>query len=311
MTTSAAGVTRRTRQARLAGPSASIDTRVNAVRADLADAELAGRVLAPHYAAGVPMRCIVASSMLRVAPDRGAAAVSELLAGETFTVFDLVSGWAWGQCVHDRYVGWLASDALAEPQASLTHRVVALAAPVFSRPDIKSPVAVTLPINALVVGIADGEFIASDLGWLHRRHVASIAEVAADPVTVALRFVGAPYVWGGRTAGGIDCSGLTQAALLACGVACPRDSDQQRDTLGEALDFEDRRRGDLVFFPGHVGILADPDTLVHANAFWMDTVAEPISEVVKRTAVNAVRRVADPSLPTAITATCSLTDRSL
>jgi hypothetical protein len=272
----------RTRRAHLGGPSRRLDARVNAFRPDLADIALAGEVTAARYADGVAMHGIVGAAMLRAAPDDTAVAVSALLFGETFTVFDLVHGWAWGQCSHDRYVGWVRTSALGAGSLVATHRIAAPAAAIFALPDIKARVIGSLPLNArLAVVNAWEHFVAAAGGYLHRCHVQPIDLTVADPVALALGFAGTPYVWGGRTRDGIDCSGLTQAVLIACGGASPRDSDQQRDAF-PAIAPAERRRGDLVVFPGHVGILADPMTLIHATAHWMATVVEPLADVIVR-----------------------------
>lgn len=290
MTSSADGAPH-TKQARLVGPSSVLDRRVNAARADLADAALAGVVAASRYADGTVMCCGAAVAMLHAGPDAATTAVSALLPGERFTVFDQSGGWACGQCAHDRYVGWLCADALLAPSDPPTHRIGAATAAVFAAPDIKSRVVATLPLNAVVAvsGVA-GNFVAAAGGYIHRRHLGAISEVADDPVDVALGFVGTPYVWGGRTRDGIDCSGLTQAALIACGIACPRDSDQQRAAVGHEVPSGERRRGDLACFPGHVGLLVDADTLIHANAYWMSTTVEPLADVTARVAVTGFRR---------------------
>ena len=135
-------------------------------------------------------------------------------------------------------------------------------------------------------------------GWVHARHLAAIADKAPDFVTVAERFVGTPYLWGGRTSIGIDCSGLVQLALLAAGIHCPRDSDQQAEALGALVSADGTgftfRRGDLVFFPGHVGMMTDTVTLLHANAYHMQVVAEPLADVVMRAGakgISAVKRL--------------------
>ena len=282
----------------MSGPSIILDKRVNAFRADLADATLSAQVTAPRYAVAVPMDCRASWAMLRAGPDNNATAVSALLFGEMFRVLDLANGWAWGQCCHDRYVGWVREDALSAAPQRPTHRIVSPTAAVFAGPDIKSPVRRTLPLNAMVAGSRIGDFVevATAGGYVHHRHVGAVDGLAGDIVETALAFVGAPYVWGGRTREGVDCSGLTQAVLLAAGVACPRDSDQQRDTIGTSVAWADRRRGDIVCFPGHVGLLVDPDTLVHANAFWMTTRVEPLADVIDRLRavcaepVTAVRR---------------------
>lgn len=266
---------------RLSGPSAPLDRRVAAVRRDIADVALADRVFAPHYAKPLVHGCARAAAPLLAEPDAGATAVSELLHGEDFAVLDVAGGFAWGYCCHDHYVGYVVLDALAEPFAA-THRVSAPAALVFARPDIKAPVLARLPMGARLAGTAEGAFLLTTAGAVHLAHVAPLDQAAADPVAVAERLVGQPYRWGGRSGDGLDCSGLVQLALAFAGVAAPRDSDQQQ-ALGHPAEGQ-ARRGDLVFFPGHVGLMVDAERLVHANAHWMMTVVEPLADVVARLA---------------------------
>lgn len=291
MTTSAMDAAPRIRRGHLAGPSRRLDPRIHAVRPDLADIALAGIVTAPRFADGVAMRGTVASTMLRAAPDDAAVAISALLFGEEFIVFDVAHGWVWGQCRHDAYVGWVRASTLATASTAVTHRVSVATATIFTAPDIKARVVGTLSLNARVAAsdTSVDAFVAAAGGYLHHRHIASIDTVLVDPAAVALGFVGTPYVWGGRTRDGIDCSGLTQAVLIACGTRCPRDSDQQRDAFAP-VDPAARRRGDLVVFPGHIGILADPLTLIHANAHWMTTVVEPLADVAARIAPSGFNR---------------------
>lgn len=173
-----------------------------------------------------------------------------------------------------------------------THRVVAPLALVFANPNIKSSLVKTLAIGARVAGCEEGAFLRIEDGYIHARHVAPLALAEADPVAVAERMIGAPYRWGGRGADGIDCSGLVQRALELAGIAAPRDSDMQRDQLGTFLpDEAPLKRGDLVFFPGHVGMMVDGERMIHANAYWMSTVVEPLADVIARLAPTHARPV--------------------
>ncbi len=275
--------------AHLTGPRPSLDPRSHVTTAGIVDVALADSIAAARYVAPLEMRCGVAQTPVRAAGDADAVAVSELLWGEGFDLFDVAGDWGFGRCHHDRYTGWVAMAALSEAAEAPAQRVSARVAPLFARPDIKAPVLASLPFGAQVNGVVEGVFLAvAGGGYLHQRH---LAPPPPTPLDVARLFSGAPYVWGGRTPQGVDCSGLVQAALAACGVACPRDSDQQRESIGIAVDFAARRGGDVIFFPGHVGILVDADTLLHANAHWMAVVIEPLADVIARGAdVLAVRR---------------------
>lgn len=230
--------------------------------------------------------------MLRASPDAGAAAVSQLVHGEPFAVVDISGGWAWGYGLHDNYVGYVPATALG-PTSAATHLVTAAHAPVFGQADIKAPVVGAYAMGSRLRGNMTGDFILVDGGYLHRRHVGPVAKPCVDPVAVAERLTGAPYLWGGRGDGGVDCSGLVQRALGLCGIAAPRDSDQQRSLGEEIPPGADLRRGDLIFFPGHVGLMADGDRMIHANAHWMMVTVEPLAAVVARGArIEARRRIA-------------------
>jgi cell wall-associated NlpC family hydrolase len=281
---------------RLQGPSITLDTRINAVRRDIADVALAGRLFAPHYARPELCACAADAAMLRSAPQEDATAVSQLLHGEGFAMLDIAAGWAWGFGLHDHYVGYVRCEALGAVSPP-THIVTAPAAPVFSRPDIKSAVGATLSMGARLAAEPDGAFLRMTRGFVHRRHAAPLDQPATDAVAVAERLIGSPYLWGGRGAGGIDCSGLVQLSLGLTGLSAPRDSDQQRALLGRALAPEETAaRGDLIFFPGHVGFMLDHDRLLHANAHWMAVTAEPLADVIVRAggedALLARRRIA-------------------
>lgn len=274
----------------LDGPTRSLDARINAYRRDIADVALAGTLFAPHYAA--PMaRMATSSAMIRSAAGDDAEAASQLLPGEEFAVLDVASGWAWGYSLHDHYVGYVAAERLGPPVPS-THKVTVREALLFAGPSIKAPAIGTLPFGSRLAGISRDAFVETAAGFIHQRHLAPVERREEDAVAVAERFVGMPYLWGGRGADGIDCSGLVQIALAATGVPSPRDTDMQRESLGEPLPDKARlRRGDIVNFPGHVGLMVDDTRLIHANAHWMSVVVEPLADIVARLAPNHARPI--------------------
>ena len=268
------------REARLAGPSPALDPRRHAFRRDLADLALAGDYAAAAYVHPKPMSCTTARTMVRKVPRADGEAGSELLLGEPFLAVEVGEEWAWGYCGADRYVGYVAAAAIG-PAVAATHRVSTASALLFGEPDIRSAHVAELALGAQLVSRGrSGLFHAVEGGFIHERHVAPVDRAAGDWVEVARQFVGAPYLWGGRTRWGIDCSGLVQVALATGGILAPRDSDMQFETLGRAVDTP--RRGDLIFFPGHVGIMVDETDLLHANAFWMSTVVEPLATAAER-----------------------------
>ncbi len=268
----------------LSGPSTSLDPRVNAFRKDIADIRLAGRVIASHYARAAMHRCVAPTTMLLAEPKVDARAVSQLVAGEDFALLDRDGTWGWGYCRTDGYVGYAAlADLQMATAAEPTHCVSAPLALSFAEADLKSPLRHRLPMGArLVVTGTEGDFAGTSLGWIHRRHLTPAGDTTADPVAIAEKLVGAPYLWGGRAGDGLDCSGLVQLALGFAGIAAPRDSDQQREQLGTAVDADRLQRGDLVFFPGHVGMMVDAERIIHANAWWMAVTVEPLGAVVDR-----------------------------
>lgn len=241
-------------------------------------------VFAPHYAKAQVQAVTGAWATVHSGPDALSEASSQLLHGEGFAVLDLAGNWAWGYSTHDHYVGYVAADLLGE-QRPATHIVSAREALVFAEPSIKSAVVAVLSLGARLVGTDSDKFVETSLGYVHQRHVSSIASKLPDYVATAEGLLGSPYRWGGRGAGGIDCSGLVQLVLGLAGLDCPRDTDQQITALGTEIgDGDALTRGDIIFFPGHVGLMIDEHNLIHANAYWMAVTIEPLTDVVARLA---------------------------
>jgi cell wall-associated NlpC family hydrolase len=268
-----------------------LDQRLTLARPDLADAALQGLVQAGRFEKTQAFHCAAAATAIRRDPSPSAVQIDQLLFGETFRVIETGRGWGWGQADRDGYVGHVLMTDLKPGAAPASHRVSALRAYAFSRPDIKSPPLALLSLNALVaVEAEEGRFLkAEGSGWIPSLQLAPIGQVEADPAAVAERFLGAPYGWGCRESLGLDCSGLIQQALHACGRFCPRDSDQQQ-ALGRPIEAADLARGDLVFWPGHVGMMLDAARMIHANAFHMQVQIEPLAEAVARIGEPAALR---------------------
>ena len=283
------------------------DPRLNAIRSDLADIAFEGQIEVPRFARGVTLRVAAPQAPVRSEPSDGAMLLTEALCGERVTLFDETEdGWAWVQLTADRYVGWMPRDALAESGTAPTHKVSALRTFAFARPDIKAPPIAVLPFGAQVSLTGQAEDrnatygLVDPAGAVVVQHLAPLDRLEPDWVSVAERFLGTPYLWGGKTSGGIDCSGLVQVALHAGGTTAPRDTDMQEAALGTALpaagELPRLERGDLVFWKGHVGIMRDSDTLLHANAHHMQVAAEPLQAAIERltgrgSEVTSVRRI--------------------
>lgn len=264
------------------------DPRLTPARGDIAAKYLEGKVKAARFVAGEPFEVTDALAPLRRAPASDAELMTQALRGERVTIYDRNGeGWAWGQLDSDGYVGWLPDVALAKPGAAPTHRITAIRTFAFGGPSIKLPPVETLMMgSAVTVTREDGAFAITREGWhLPKPHLAAIGHREADFVAVCERFLGTPYLWGGKSSLGIDCSGLVQISLNAAGIGCPRDSDMQQNSLGRALDLAEVKklqRGDLLFWKGHVAIARDGETIVHANAHHMATVVETAKEAITR-----------------------------
>ena len=269
--------------------SEALDPRLHAYRADLAAAHLEGKVKAVRFVEPCRMQVSGPSAPVHAAPRADSEMTAEALYGELVDVYEDAEGWAWGQLCDDGYVGYLPAGALAAECAAPTHRVVVPRTFVYWKPDIKSAPETSITLGAQLSIESEGdEFVRTVNGaFVYRPHCAEVGETSEDFVSVAASLLGAPYLWGGKTVGGIDCSGLVQLSCQAAGIACPRDSDMQREMLGtplETTELSSLQRGDVLFWKGHVGIMMDPSTLLHATANAMLTITEPVEEAVRRIA---------------------------
>lgn len=265
----------------------TFDLRVTLMRDGVADAKLEGLALAQRFVAARPSQATVPVAAVRARPDPRAEQLDQLLFGEGFDRLQVQGAFVLGQALRDGYVGWVEAAALSDEISHPTHWVSALRAFAFEEPSIKAPARGPLSLNALVTVVEETEALwrADRIGWIAKAHLSPVGRSLSDPAKVALTHLGAPYLWGGRDSAGLDCSGLIQQAFLACGRACPRDSDQQQ-ALGEAAPPEALARGDLVFWTEHVGMMMDGRRLIHANAHHMAVTVEPLARAGARIAAN-------------------------
>jgi cell wall-associated NlpC family hydrolase len=278
------------------------DRRLTPARPDLAAAHLKGIVEAERYTEGRLMHVIVETADLRPRPAPDSAIDTQALHGEEVMLYDVEEGWGWVQLQRDQYVGYLSLQALAEGPSTATHRLTVNRSFLYPGANMKLPVMGALPLNAaLHVTASDGDFLRLAQGsFVFAAHAAPLHAYEDDFVAVAERFLNVPYLWGGKSALGIDCSGLVQIALAAAGQEAPRDTDLQEKHLGTPLAFDDTlaglQRGDIVFWKGHVGIMRDANTLLHANAHHMQVASEPLMGAAGRikakgAAVTSIKRL--------------------
>jgi len=278
---------------------AALDPRINPFRSDLAAKHLQGQVEARHFVEGARHEVIDPIADLRREPSHQAPLDTQALLGERVMVYETdAEGWCWGQLERDGYVGYLSANALGPTGSAPTHRVRVPRTFGFPGPDIKLPLMTALPMGAqLAIVRQDQRFAVNGFGWhFPAAHLAPLAAKQPDFVAVAESLLGAPYLWGGKTSLGIDCSGLVQIALQAAGIACPRDSDMQESALGKPSPLGELRRGDLIFWKGHVALARDAATIIHANAHFMMVAIEPAAQAIARikatgSDVTSVRRV--------------------
>lgn len=274
------------------------DPRLTPARDDLADEGLRGIVQAARYVAPSRRRVIEPSAALRRAPARDAPLDTEALIGEAVRVYDDHEGWAWVQLEADGYVGYLSAEALGDiGPAAPTHRIALSGTFLYPAPDMKTPPLTRLPLGGEVAIVAgEGDYVRLAAGafagsFVFARHLAPLDAPERDWVAIAERLLGVPYLWGGKTPLGLDCSALVQLALKQAGIAAPRDSDLQQRDLGTTIEtgpyLSGLERGDLVFWRGHVGIMVDPERLLHANGHHMAVALEPLADAEARIRRNS------------------------
>jgi Bacterial dipeptidyl-peptidase Sh3 domain/NlpC/P60 family len=274
------------------------DFRLTPARPDLAAEHLRGVIAADAYVAGRPMQVVTGVTDLRRAPSHEALLDTQALYGEAVTVYEDFEGWGWVQLARDQYVGYMPMAALDAGSPHPTHRVCVNQTFVYQRPDIKMSARRFSPLGAAVRVVAtDGLFAQIGLNaYVFADHLRPFNERENDFVAVAERFLHVPYLWGGKTSLGIDCSGLVQIALDAAGIAAPRDTDLQEKAVGRTFaagaELAGLKRGDLVFWPGHVGIMQDGAMLLHASAHHMLVVSEPLRAARDRIWTKTSRPVA-------------------
>ncbi|MBU2531934.1 MAG: C40 family peptidase [Alphaproteobacteria bacterium] len=281
------------------------DRRLNAYRPDLADATLRGKVEAKRFTAADDFHVVASIAPVHVRPSACSDLETEALGAENVRVFEISDGWAWCQLAGDGYVGYLPADALAPGVApAATHKVASAETFAYAEPTARSRRVRSLLLGTRlsVIGDTAAFFALAGGGYIGKRHAEDIGAVEADYVTTAMMLAGAPYLWGGKSVRGVDCSGLVQLALCRAGVACPRDTDMQARMLAGDLavgadTLDELQRGDIVYWPRHVGIMVDRTNLLHANGTHMTTLVEPLTDVVDRSrgdgpVATAIKRLA-------------------
>ena len=245
---------------------------------------LRGQVTAEAFVKGA--QTYVTQAMADLSATPGGALERQLPWGTGFVVVDNAPAWVFGQSDRGGYCGWLRESAIAAG-AVPTHWVQSLATHAYPEPRVQAAPAQWLSHGSrVVVGAVQGAWAHTDAGFIPASHLRKIGDWATDPVAVAEQFLGVPYLWGGNGAGGLDCSGLVQAALLACGRDCPGDSDQQR-ALGDLVT-DTPQRGDLMFWKGHVAMVSAPDQIIHANGHTMSVAYEGLTAAVTRIAAEGL-----------------------
>lgn len=271
----------------------SLDRRLNVYRPDLADIRFQGHLQAARFTAGEAARIVEPVVDLKAEPKADSGTQSQLLMGEGIRVFERRSGWCWIQADSDDYVGYIKESACEPGAITPTHRVVAPRTFLYPDADLRLPPVAALSAGSLLTVGDEAEtrgtlyYRLSGGGAVVARHCLPIGEVSSmDYITIAEDFMETPYLWGGRSGFGIDCSGLVQLTLALAGLSAPRDSDMQAAGLGHEIDPGENqsalRRGDFVFWSGHVGMMEDSTTLIHASGHTMSVTRESLDEATAR-----------------------------
>jgi cell wall-associated NlpC family hydrolase len=264
------------------------DRRLHAYRDDLADASLRGRVDSARFVEGEPGHIAVPLADLRPRPDMDAGIDTQALSGEAVTIFERTPDWSWVRLAADGYVGYIVSECITPGSLAVTHRVAAPRTFVYGSPDLKRPVVGALSMGSRVAVVGETVLrgtryaVQADGTALIASHLVSDDARAGDYLSIAARLLETPYLWGGRSGFGIDCSGLVQLSMMMAGLSAPRDSDMQESALGDIIDGGDRQAGDLVFWKGHVAMLESRDTLLHANGASMSVARENFADALRR-----------------------------
>lgn len=268
----------------------TLDRRLHAHRPDLADARLEGKVDATRFTAGTPARIGAPVADVHSAPRSDAGMDTQFLHGDAVRVFERREGWAWVQAEHDGYVGYVNTNALADTDFTPTHRVTAQRSFVYPEPELKKPaiaahsMGAAVSVSEIVENRGTQYMLLASGGAMIAGHLQPLASHQEDYVTVAEIFLHTPYLWGGTSGFGIDCSGLVQLSMRMAGKTVLRDTDMQADSIGTLIDPAETalQRGDLVFWKGHVAIMLDHEMMLHANGNTMTVAREPLSDAIER-----------------------------
>lgn len=280
------------------------DPRLTPARPDLAALRLKNNITAENYAEGVDYQVIESAAPVRKNPRSDAPLLTEALFGERVTVYEEHEGWVWAQLKTDGYVGYLPDHALSPVIHNATHRVSALRTYIYPAANMKMPPLDLISLNSQICAVGEqGDFTSlATGGFIYSDHLTPVGTALDDFVTIAEALKGTPYLWGGKRSHGLDCSGLLQISLNACGTPALRDSDMLQEQLGAEIPLNDDlsglQRGDLVFWQGHCGIMCDDTCIVHCNGHHMACVIEPLKVTRKRIAhlyadITMIKRLAD------------------